>query len=122
MVTPASEHKTILVVDDEPEVRDSTVLLLEALDYQVLQAADASSAIAVLEHGGTVDLLFSDVFLPGGMSGADLAREALSRHPALKVLLTSGRPETVQGDGFPVIGKPFRMNDLGEKLQAVLQS
>lgn len=122
MITPASERKTILVVDDEPEVRDSTVLLLEALDYEVLQAPDAPSAIAVLESGGDVDLLFSDVFLPGGMSGADLARAVRSRHPALKVLLTSGRPETVQGDGFPVIGKPFRMNDLGEKLQTVLQS
>lgn len=111
---------TILVVDDEPEVRSSTALLLETLDYTVVEAGDGRSAIAALERNETIDLLLADVVLPGGMSGADLAEQACAKRPILKVLLTSGRPEFLEGSDFAVIGKPFRMAELGRKLTQIL--
>lgn len=111
---------TILVVDDEPEVRSSTALLLETLNYAVVEAGDGQSAIAVLEQEEAIDLLLTDMVLPGGMSGADLAAHARAKRPVLKVLLTSGRPEFLEDTEFAVIGKPFRMAELSRKLQEVL--
>ena len=111
---------TILVVDDEPEVRSSTALLLETLNYAVVEASDGPSAIAALERNEAIDLLLADVVLPGGMSGTDLAKQACAKRPVLKVLLTSGRPEFLEGTDFAVISKPFRMAELGRKLTEIL--
>ena len=111
------DRQTILVVDDEAEVRESTALLLETLDYAVLEAQDAKSAIAVLERDRTVDLLLTDMVLPGGVSGTQLARQALASRPDLNVLLTTGRPELVEGQEFSIIEKPFRMAELAEKIR-----
>ena len=113
-------RKTILVVDDEPEVSSSTALLLETLDFSVLEARDARSALVALEENAAVDLLFTDLVLPGGVSGADLARQALARRPGLKVLITTGRPELAEGETFNLIGKPFRMADLARKIEEVM--
>ncbi len=114
------DRQTILVVDDEAEVRESTALLLETLDYAVLEAQDAKSAIAVLERDRTVDLLLTDMVLPGGVSGSQLARQALAARPDLNVLLTTGRPELVEGQEFTIIEKPFRMAVLAEKIREVM--
>ena len=114
------DRQTILVVDDEAEVRDSTALLLETLDYAVLEAQDAKSAIAVLEQNRAVDLLLTDMVLTGGVSGTELARQALAARPALKVLLTTGRPELVEGQDFTIIEKPFRMAELAEKIRVAM--
>ncbi len=115
------DRKTILVVDDEPEVRDSTALLLEAIGFDVLQAADAKSALAALDRSSVVDLLFTDLSLPGGVNGAELAKKALEGFPDLKVILTTGRPEMAAGLDYPLIGKPFRMAELGQAIDQVLQ-
>lgn len=117
---PMAGRGTILVVDDEPEVRNSTALLLETLDYTVVEAGDGRSAIAALERDAAIDLLLTDVVLPGGMSGADLAKRACAKRPVLKVLLTSGRPEFLEGTDFAVIGKPFRLAELSRKVAEVL--
>jgi DNA-binding NtrC family response regulator len=114
------DQQTILVVDDDTEVRDSMALLLETLDYAVLEAQDARSAIAVLEQVGTIDLLLTDMVLTGGVSGAQLARQALATRPDLKILLTTGRPELVEGEDFTIIEKPFRMAELAEKIQEAM--
>jgi CheY-like chemotaxis protein len=114
------DRRTILVVDDEPEVRSSTALLLETLDFSVLEAGDAQTALAALEEIGAVELLLTDLVLPGGVSGADLARQALAKRPGLKVLLTTGRPELAEGETFALIGKPFRMADLAQKIEEVM--
>ncbi len=114
------EQQTILVVDDEVEVRDSMALLLETLDYAVLEAQDAKSAIAVLQQQGSIDLLLTDMVLTGGVSGTQLARQALASRPDLKILLTTGRPELVEGQEFTVIEKPFRMAELAEKIQEAM--
>jgi DNA-binding NtrC family response regulator len=114
------DRQTILVVDDEAEVRDSTALLLETLDYVVLEAQDARTAIAVLEQDETIDLMLTDLVLPGGVSGAQLARQALAKRPDLKILLTTGRPELVEGEEFTIIEKPFRMAALAEKIRQTM--
>jgi DNA-binding NtrC family response regulator len=113
-------RKTILVVDDEPAVRDSTALLLEMLDFSVMEAGDARSALLALEENASVDLLFTDLALPDGVSGADLARQALAMRPGLKILLTTGRPGLVKAESFTMIGKPFRMADLARKIKEAM--
>ena len=111
-----ADRKTILIVDDEPEVRDSTALLLEALDFDVLQAGDASSAMAALARSSSVDLLLTDISLPGGISGGELAKRASEECPGLKIILITGRPETADGLDYPLISKPFRMAELGQTI------
>ncbi len=114
------DRKTILVVDDEPEVRNSTALLLETFGFLIIQAADARSAVAALEENESVDLLFTDMVLPGGVSGVDLARDVLTKRPDLKILVTSCRPELVNQVEFPVISKPFRMAELANRIREEL--
>ena len=113
-------RKTILVVDDEPAVAESSALLLESLGFEVLTAADPRSAIAILDRDPPVDLLMTDALLPGEMRGSDLAKLASSRHPGIKVLLCSGRPAALIGQEFPVISKPFTLTELGEMLARLL--
>ena len=116
----SSEPQTVLVVDDEPEVRGSTALLVETLGFAVMEAVDGPSAIAALEQNPSIALLFTDVVLPGGMKGTDLAKQALTSHPDLKVLLTSGSPKLLEEEGHGVIRKPFRLAELAEKIEEML--
>jgi PAS domain S-box-containing protein len=82
--------ETVLVVDDEQTMREAAVSTLEELGYRVLSARDAAEALAVLESGEPVHLLFSDIIMPGPMLGPTLAQVALQKRPQLRVLLTSG--------------------------------
>lgn len=115
-----TEPKTILLVDDEPEVRNSTAMLLEALAYRVLEAQDAESAMAALAQFRPIDLLLTDVILPGGVNGTELATKALKTCPDLKVILTTGRPEMASGSGLPLICKPFRIAELSQAIDEAL--
>jgi len=115
-------RKTVLVVDDEAAVCESSALLLESLGFGVFTAADERSALVVLDQNQPVDLLMTDALLAGAMGGPDLARLALSRHPHIKVLLCSGRPDALIGQDFPVIGKPFTLKEIGAKLAQLLGS
>jgi signal transduction histidine kinase/CheY-like chemotaxis protein len=123
---PAVGHETILVVEDEPAVLDVAVEGLRELGYRVRVAHNAAEALAVLRAGAPVDVLFSDVVMPGGMNGAQLAVEARRLRPALKVLLTSGYAASVltQDHGVPahldVLGKPYQREDLARKLRVVI--
>jgi CheY-like chemotaxis protein len=119
-MAPTEDRWTILVVDDEPDVRNSTALVLETLDYTVVEAGDGLAALALLERDASIDLLLSDVVLSGEMNGNDLAERACAERPSLKVVLTSGRPEFLEGLPFAVIAKPFRMAELGRKIAEVL--
>ena len=120
--------ETILVVEDDEDVRASSVEILRDLGYRVLEAADGPSALAVLEgpQGRAVDLLFTDVVLPGGMTGADIARSAAVLYPGLAILFTTGYARNAivhQGrldDGVHLITKPFAYDDLAAKLRQVL--
>jgi CheY-like chemotaxis protein len=114
--------ETILVVEDEDAVRAFSVEMLRELGYNVLEAADAHAALRVLEAQAGIDLLFTDVGLPGGVNGRALADEALKRWPGLKVLFTSGytRNAIVHGGkldpGVALLGKPFTYAALAQKV------
>ena len=95
--------ETILAVEDNPRLRALVVRQLKQLGYRCLEAEDGPSAIKLLETND-VDLLFTDVIMPGGMSGYDLGRIARSRWPRIRVLLTSGFPEEkINGNGQPPV-------------------
>jgi len=115
--------ETILVVEDDPNVRATAVDMLTQLGYQVLKAVDAQSALSVLESGVHVDLLFSDVVMPGPMRSVELARRAQEMLPTLEVLFTSGYTENaiVHGGrldpGVALISKPYRRDALARKVR-----
>lgn len=120
----ASGH-TILVVEDDDDIREMITTMLSDLGYRILVAETGPEALAILRHERSVDLLFTDVIMPAGMSGTDLARTASRLRPDLKILLTSGyagiEPEAIAARAdFPFIAKPYRALALGRKLKEIL--
>ena len=115
----------MLVVEDNPHVQDVVVRQLNELGYRVHAVDDALAALSVLRQALAIDLLFSDISLPGGISGTALAREAKKLRPGLRVLLTSGMAAAADSDvdseGVEFIGKPYRRTELASKVQEVLQ-
>jgi signal transduction histidine kinase len=118
--------ETILVVEDEDSVRAFTVEMLRELGYKVAEAASGPAALRVLESLPEIQLLFTDVGLPEGLDGRQLADKALIRRPDLKVLFTSGytRDAIVHAGrldaGVALIGKPFTYAALADKVRKVL--
>jgi len=118
--------ETILVAEDNDGVRATVVELLQQLGYHVLQAHDAASALAVLEAGVQVDLLFTDVVMPGPLRSPELARRARELLPYIAVLFTSGYAQDaiVHGGrldpGLDLLGKPYTQDALARKLRHVL--
>lgn len=118
--------EVVVVVEDDADVRSLVVRLLNSLGYRVIDAPDAQSALAVLSADEKVDLLLSDVVLPGGMSGPDLARQARERYPGLRVLFMSGyaaeeaNHSGLLGPDADLLNKPFQKSDLAEKMRAAL--
>ena len=123
----AAAGELILVVEDNDTVRKSVVRQLQKLGYRTLEAEDGPEALAALERDPRIDLLFSDVVMPGGMSGRQLAAAVRRRRPDMKILLTSGFPDKA-GDARAgdrkesVLGKPYRQRDLALKLREILQT
>jgi CheY-like chemotaxis protein len=123
---PTGRGKRILVVEDEPSVRQFVETQLTSLGYEVVSVAAGHEAMGLLEKGECFDLLFTDVVLPRGMSGVELSRLAVARCPGLKVLLTSGYSEEIfQQHGRPEEGtlllkKPHRRRELAQTLRKVL--
>ncbi len=124
-VQPA-RGETILVVEDDDGVRDLAVTLLTDLGYSVLDAVDGQSALEVMERDQSIDLLFLDLVMPGGLSGADVAREAQRRAPDIKVLFTTGyTAHAVQQRSrlpahTPLLPKPYTKADLAQQLRELL--
>jgi signal transduction histidine kinase len=115
----------ILVVDDNEDLLEVTSAMLTTFGYQVLCARNGAEAIQMLESGQEFDLLFSDVVMPNGMSGIELAREARRLSKGIKILLTSGYAGDVLErhravDEFPIVDKPFRLADLARRLRSIL--
>jgi PAS domain S-box-containing protein len=123
----AAAGELILVVEDNATVRKSVVRQLQKLGYRTIEAEDGQEALAALERDPRIDLLFSDVVMPGGMSGRQLAAAVRRRRPEMKILLTSGFPDKA-ADGRArerteqVLGKPYRQRDLALKLREILQT
>ncbi len=122
----AGGTETILVAEDDDEVRATVVALLRDLGYRVLLARDAASALRVVESGARIDLLFTDVVMPGPMRSTELARLARARSPGLAILFTSGYTEdSIVHDGrldpgLELLSKPYTREALARKLRQVL--
>jgi CheY-like chemotaxis protein len=117
----AEAGETVLVVEDEPDVMTMAVESLTELGYATLTAPDAASALRRLASDARIDILFSDVVMPGGMNGVELVTEARRLRPGLRVLLTSGYSASVNERqvprDVPLLAKPYRRDDLAAKLR-----
>ena len=124
---PDGGRELVLVVEDEPTVRQFSVEALTALGYDVLSAEGAAPALALLDGHPDIALLFTDVVMPE-VNGRQLADEALRRRPDLKVLFTTGysrnalERDGVIDPGVQVIGKPFSVETLASRVRAVLEA
>jgi PAS domain S-box-containing protein len=117
----------IFVVEDNPSVRSTVRRQLKELGYQTIEAADGRTALAMAGDGAEFDLLFTDVVMPGGMTGYELVEKMAELRPDLRVLFTSGYTELAVGNGHsakagPLLSKPYRKQDLGRALRSVLDS
>ncbi|MEA2737554.1 MAG: hypothetical protein QOH05_861 [Acetobacteraceae bacterium] len=125
---PTGRGETILVVEDEPAVREHSVACLRELGYQILAAEDGHAALRLLRRDAAIDVLFTDVGLPGGMTGRQLVEAARALRPALKVVYTTGyaRNAIVHGGvlepGIELLPKPFSYVGLATKIRTVLDS
>jgi CheY-like chemotaxis protein len=121
-----SQSRTILLVDDDPAIVRALDYSLGRWGFEVLTANDGPAALAVLDQAQDVDLLLSDVMMPGGMSGIELARVSQARRASLAVLLTTGYAydviERLGGgfDEFPMIAKPYSIKILVKRIQDIL--
>jgi PAS domain S-box-containing protein len=119
--------ETLLVVEDDAEVRATAVETLSDLGYRVLKADDGQSALAVLQSGAPVELLFTDVIMPGPVRSTELARQARALRPDIEVLFTSGYAEDaiVHGGrldpGVSLLSKPYRREDLARRIRGMLR-
>jgi len=122
-----STDRLVLVVEDDADVRSHAVAILHELGYQVLEAADGPTALRTLEAQPEIKLLFTDVGLPGGLNGRQLADEARRRDPSLLVLFTTGYARNAivhQGrldPGVELITKPFTFAALARKVNAIFE-
>ena len=120
--------ETILVVEDDHTLRAYAVESLAEHGYRVLAAATAGEALKILEAGDMVDLLFTDIVMPGGINGRQLADDAVRRRPRLKVLFTTGYTRNAivhhgrLDPGVHMIGKPYSFSALGAKVRLLLDS
>lgn len=123
---PMGSNETILVVEDNDAVRRIVSRQLSDLGYKVIAASNGAEALGILDRDTKIDLLFSDVVMPGGLDGFELARAAATKRPDLRVLLTSGfaRPGThgssAADETIPLLNKPYRKVDLAMKLRELL--
>ena len=119
--------ETVLVVEDDEDVRGTVVDMLSELGYRVLQAKEAQSALAIIETGVPIDLLFTDVVMPGPLRGPELARKAQERLPTIAVLFTSGLTENAfvhagrLDHGVELLSKPYTRETLARKIRSVLR-
>jgi CheY-like chemotaxis protein len=126
---PLSENsEVVLVVEDNPDIRELTLQRVEGLGYVVREAENGPAAVRILESGEVIDLIFSDIVMAGGMSGYELARWARLHVPSVKVLLTTGfaaeeaTTHEVEVQGIQVLRKPYNRAELARMLREALQT
>ena len=126
-VSSAGKEK-ILVVEDDPKVLRLTVTRLEELGYQVIEATNGPAAMDVLKRHEDIDLVLSDVVMPGGMTGFDVADQALALRPDLKILLATGYAKGVEprdaafaDSDYWILRKPYGMKELAGTLRELLE-
>jgi signal transduction histidine kinase/CheY-like chemotaxis protein len=122
----ATGGETVLVVEDDEAVLATAIESLEDLGYRVLVAHNGSDALEIIKSVPHIDILFSDIVMPGGINGAELAAEARRLRPTMKVLLTSGYTGAALSSDHglpadvPVLGKPYRREDLAARLRVII--
>ena len=114
-------NETVLIVDDNMEVREVMAVIVGSLGYQVLTAGDAAEALEQIRSQRNIDLLVSDIVMSGGVNGYELAERARALRPGLPVLLMSGYPAgSVEKCNFPILHKPYRREQLAAHVRAAL--
>ena len=125
---PVRGSERILVVEDDPGVREVSVGILQGQGYEVVEAEDGAQAIGCLQNHTAFDMLFTDVVLPGGMNGVEIAEQAVLIQPGIKVLFTTGYAENAVAHrgklqpGSTLVNKPYRRAELLDKVRAMLDS
>jgi CheY-like chemotaxis protein len=121
-----SQRKTILVVEDQPQVRTHVERTLARLGYVVQTAQDAAAALALLKRGAAFDLLFTDIIMPGGMNGQELGEAAHQIAPEMKILFTSGYPAAAfehlglkEQSSISFLSKPYKAVELQRTLSDI---
>jgi CheY-like chemotaxis protein len=123
---PADTAKTVLVVEDEAAVREAALAMIEEMGYRRLEAGDAASALALVQSGEPVDLVFTDVVMPGPLATREFAQRLKELRPGLPVLFTSGYTDNAiihQGRldaGVHLISKPYAKTDLARRIATLL--
>jgi two-component system NtrC family sensor kinase len=123
--TPAEAMGTVLLVEDNADVAEVGAGYLRQLGYRVRSVVNAQAALAALRLDGDVDLVFSDILMPGGMSGLDLAREIGERFPGVPVLLATGYSASAQDavqQGVVVLQKPYDLDGLQRNIREAVES
>ena len=112
----------VLVVDDSPEVAEVTSSLFEHLGYDTIYRDSAEAALKLLEDGNSIDLVFSDIVMPGTIDGVGLAGEVQARYPHLPVILTTGYSDAALSapPNLPILRKPFDADALRNLLQGMM--
>ncbi len=110
---------TVLLVEDNPEVATATTSLIEQLGYRVRWVLDAPSALVEIEKNG-IDIVFSDIIMPGKMDGIGLARSIREMRPRLPILLVTGYSESATNSEFPILRKPYQLHELSRELEKLI--
>lgn len=124
----AGNGETVLVIDDEPAIRMLVVEMLTDSGYRALEAEDGPGGLAILRSDAVIDLLITDVGLPGGLNGRQVADAARESRPGLKVLFVTGYAENALvrnghlDDGMEILTKPFVLADLGDRIRKMLET
>nr|WP_314093010.1 ATP-binding protein [uncultured Shinella sp.] len=126
VIPEAASGEVILVVEDDPDVRAYSVESLQELGYHVLEAKDGPTALQILVSGSKIDLIFCDVVLPGGVSGADVVAKAREIYPHMRALFTTGYSRNAivhhgrLDKGVHLLTKPFSLEDLAVRIRDIL--
>ena len=127
-VSPATRSEVVLLVEDDPDVLALVTQVLTELGYRVVTACDAEGALRILRGDEPIDLLLTDIVMPGGKSGVQLAIEARALRPGIKVMLTTGYSgealarQWSEAPAFPILCKPFRATELAARLREILSA
>lgn len=125
---PRRGNATILIVEDDSDVRSTVATMLRSLGYNPIEASSGEPALAILDSATPIDLMFTDIVMPGRMNGIGLAKEALLRRASLKIAFTSGYPEPeweqsgFLQNGYVFLNKPYTCAQLSEALRGLLGS
>ncbi len=126
----ANKSGTVLVVEDEPGVRDVAVQMLQFTGFDVIEASDAQSGLELFNQNPDIDLVFSDVIMPGGTSGIEMAKEMLAQKPHTLILLATGysaKAEALantssQSENIGVVSKPYDISKIPILISAMISN